>query len=131
MEAKVVDFAKVRGDTAKRTYEWAIAEQMRMGLICDPIRLVFKSDDMDIDRNGCVLSIFVDPDSGRAIYRRDWIEDMGIRYNLLLNFDEIRRIAPKSVAHMLKNADKIYRYYDGLHGGITRRLDYKDFAWVL
>lgn len=97
--------------------------EWRMGCMAEPIYLEFESDSLTTDRNNCIVSIFYDQESNKALLRRDWLDEMGIKYNILTNLDEIKKVAPKSVEHMLHNGTKLYRYYDGPNGGVTRRLD--------
>lgn len=127
MDAMIFSFQEEKKRRTRAVFEWAVNEQARMGLTAEPIRLTAKQDNMTGDPLGCIISIFYDEESGKALLRRDWLNDMGVKYNLLTNFDEIRRIAPKSVQHMMENATRIYEYYDGPYGGITRDVDY---AWA-
>ena len=119
----VIDYMDTKKTRQREIFAWAVSEQQRMGCMAEPIALDFKADDLVHDPPGCVVSIFYNDESGEALLRRDWLEDMGIKYNLLTNFDEIERIAPRSVKRMLDNGAKLYAYYDGAHGGITRRTD--------
>lgn len=90
--------------------------------MAEPIALKLKSDTLTTDIDDCIISIFYNEENGKAILRRDWFDDMGIKYNILTNLSEIKRIAPKSAAHMLDNGLKLYRYYDGPAGGVTRKM---------
>ncbi|MBR3116015.1 hypothetical protein IKF30_02190 [Candidatus Saccharibacteria bacterium] len=107
----------------KKAYDWAIGEQKRMGCMAEPVSLEFESDFLTVDRDGCIISLFYDQKSNKAMLRRDWLDDMGIKYNILVNLDEIKKTAPLSVAHMLENGIKVYRYYDGPTGGVTRKIN--------
>lgn len=104
----------------KQAYDWAVKEQKRLGCMAEPIQLDFKSDFLTEDRFNCIVSVFCDQE--KVIMRRDWLDDMGIKYNILTNYEEIKRVAPLSAAHMLNNGIKLYRYYDGPTGGVTRHL---------
>ena len=117
-----INFEEAKNNLRARAYEWAVKEQERMGCMAEPVSLSFKSDFLTTDSVGCIVSVFYDQKRDKAILRRDWLDDMGIKYNILTNFGEIKRIAPKSAAHMLDNGIKLYRYYDGANGGVTRRM---------
>ena len=120
-----INFNESKTILKKKAYDWAVKEQERMGCMAEPISLEFKSDFLTTDRDSCIVSVFYDQETKKAILRRDWLDDMGIKYNILVNFEEIKEVAPMSVAHMLNNGIKLYRYYDGATGGITRRLEKK------
>lgn len=119
---RYIKFEEAKNILERKAYDWAIREQERMGCMAEPISLKFESDFLTTDRDNCIVSIFYNQESGKAILRRDWLDDMGIKYNILTNLPEIRRVAPMSTEHMLDNGTKIYRYYDGPAGGVTRRM---------
>ena len=121
--ATIISFNEGLKGLKKKAYNWAVKEQKRMGCMAEPICLTFESDCLTSDANGYIVSIFCDDDTGRALLRRDWFEEMGVKYHILTNLDEIKRIAPKSASHLLQNGIKLYRYYDGEHGGVTRKIE--------
>lgn len=124
MESNVLYFEEGRQIIMKKAYDWALNEQARLGCMAEPFGMIVNNDAMEeYDYGDCVISVFVDSSTGKALMRRDWLGDMGIKYNLLTNYDEIKKKAPKSARFMEENALKIYRYYDGANGGITRRID--------
>ena len=123
MNSKIIPITEAKTRLEKAAYDWAVKEQERMGCMAEPISLVFESDNLTTDRDNCIVSVFYNQESNKALLRRDWLDDMGIKYNILINLDEIKMVAPKSSVHMLHNGIKLYRYYDGANGGITRRLD--------
>ena len=94
-----------------------------MGCLAEPVKLTFESDFLTTDRDSCIVSIFYDQKRDKAILRRGWLDDMGKKYNILTNLNEIKKTAPMSVAHMLNNGIKLYRYYDGPVGGVTRKME--------
>ena len=118
-----IRFQEAKNILEKKAYDWAVKEQERMGCMAEPISLKFDSDFLTSDRDSCIVSIFYDQTTKKAILRRDWLDDMGIKYNILTNLDEIRQVAPKSAAHMLSNGMKLFRYYDGHTGGVTRKME--------
>ena len=120
---KYIRFQEAKDILEKKAYDWAVREQQRLGCIAEPIFLEFDSDCLTSDRDSCVASVFYDYKTKKAILRRDWLDDMGIKDNILTNLDEIQRIAPMSAAYMLNNGIKLYRYYDGPTGGVTRKME--------
>lgn len=118
-----IRFEEAKNILEKNAYDWAKREQERMGCMAEPISLKFESDFLTVDRDSCVVSVFYDRKTGKAILRRDWLDDMGIKYNILTNLNEIKEIAPMSASHMLNNGIKLYRYYDGPIGGVTRKME--------
>ena len=117
-----IKFEDAKNTLLKKAYDWAVKEQERMGCMAEPISLKFDSDFLTSDRDSCIVSVFYDLATKKAILRRDWFDDMGIKYNILTNLDEIKETAPMSATHMLNNGIKLYRYYDGPAGGVTRKL---------
>ncbi|MBR2994062.1 hypothetical protein IKF43_01540 [Candidatus Saccharibacteria bacterium] len=124
MGAKIISITDARKKEKHDAFVWAMSEQERLGCIAEPLSLNFERDDMDCDKDGCVISIFQDDDTGKVVLRRDWMSDMGVKYDLIVNFPEIKKRAPRSVNFMLENAIKLYRYYDGPNGGVTRKVDH-------
>ncbi len=121
------NFNDAKNALMKKAFEWAVAEQARMGCMAEPISLTFESDTLTSDKKNCILSVFYDQATKKALFRRDWLDDMGIKYSILMNLDEIRQIAPMSARHLLNNGIKLYLYYDGPSGGVTRKMQKK---WV-
>jgi hypothetical protein len=119
MHISIEDAKNILEDKA---YDWAVREQERMGCMAEPISLEFDSDFLTRDMDDCIISVFFNRATKKAILRRDWLDVMGIKYNILTNLDEIKKIAPKSAEHMLDNGIKLYRYYDGPTGGVTRKV---------
>lgn len=95
-------------------YDWAEEWRKRHGILTSPIRMTFNNGDYVDNGDGFTISIFYDKSTGRALLRRDWEDEMAVQYNDLVNFDEIAKIAPKSVSLMLKNGLKVKKIYDEL-----------------
>lgn len=130
--AKIINLTEVRNKNIKSAaFRWAQSEQRRLGCVSDLIRFDVDRDWMvgvNETESDCILSIFVDDDTGRVLLRRDWLELMAVKYDILTNLEELRNIAPKSIEHMEENAIRLYHYFDGPRGGIYR---YVGKPWAL
>lgn len=113
-------------------FNWAEKEQMRIGCIAEPINIKIDPDDMYKVENGCIMSIFLDEELRKVILRRDWLKTGEVKYNTLSynNFQKISVAAPKSVNFMLENAVKLYYYFDGPDGGVTKFCPDNWDSWV-
>ena len=119
----IKSFADEKEKIRKRAFLWAVSEQKRLECVAEPIRLVFNRDCFDKDVDGCVASIFYDEETNKAILRRDWFDDMAVCYNIITNLEEIKKNAPKSASHLLDNGIKLFFYFDGQNGGITKKVN--------
>ena len=126
-----VDFVRHQRDNA---YKWAKDEQKRLGCMAEPIDLNCGDKDRPELVEGyyinsqCVASLFVSSDKNAVpLFIRYWLDDGGIKYNLLENYDELKTRWPKYTKKLLENGLKIYRYYYGPNGGITRYMPDKAF----
>ena len=108
----VVSFSERGKEKAKVLYEWATKNMKELGCIADPIRIKFESDHLVEDPNGCMMSIFIDEESGVALLRRDWTDVGAVQFNVVLNYGEIREIAPYSLKHMEDNGRRLYEFYN-------------------
>lgn len=93
-------------------YRWAEAQRLSYGFLAQPLRLTFEHGDVVDDGNGFIISLFYDGATGRALLRRDWEERGMVQYNILVNYDEICRIAPKSTEQMLRNGLRLQSVYN-------------------
>lgn len=66
-----------------------------------------------------MVSMFYKKSTGEALLRRDWFEKTMVQYNIIVNYDEIAKTAPKSLNLMLQNGLRIkerwedgHEYYD-------------------
>lgn len=89
----------------EEAYFWADSKR-RKGEPSSPLRIEFDSDYINFD-NGCHISLFVS--EGKAIMRREWAEDHSVLYNSIVNYEEIIKVAPKSVERMIQNGLEIYK----------------------
>lgn len=118
----IISFDEAKNSLLKAAYDWAVKEQERMNIMAQPITLTFESDNLTVDSKDCVVSVFYDQETKEAILRRDWLDDMTISYLVLVNWEDVKKTAPDSAARMLDNGIKLYRFYDGPTGGITRKM---------
>ena len=129
--AKIVNFATSVDADARlmdEAFEWAQNEQRRLGCFAEPVRYTFDSDWMSEDNKvNYISSVFIDSKTGNVLLRTDWPETMGLKYEMLVNFDEIKKKAPKSAEYMTRNALRLYRYCDGKNGGTSRYIDIEKF----
>ena len=129
MESKLISIAdikeKKRKELEQKAFYWAFSEQKRLGCISELLSLRFEKDNLDHDKEPCILSIFLDSETGLALLRRDWLDTMTVKYDLITNFPEIQHVAPRSTEHLLSNGIKLYRFYDGPSGGVTCWTDKK------
>lgn len=120
-----MSFKHISKEDMRTAYKWALREQERLGCAAEHMVLTFESDCLDHDKDCCIVSLFLSDGSDDVILRRDWLDEASIKYNVLDNFDEIMEVAPNSVKHMKENGVKLYHYYDGPKGGITRKMKKK------
>lgn len=116
MAAKIIDLTEVRNKNIKSAFRWAQSEQRRLGCVANLIQFDVDRDwmaDANETESDCIISVFVDDDTGRVLLRRDWLELMAVRYDILMNFDELKHTAPKSIEHMVENGLRLYRYFGG------------------
>ncbi len=99
----------------KKAYDWAIGEQKRYGFIAQPVRFEFEKDELTYDQESVYVSVFYDKESKEAIMRRDWDSSFVVQYNVLVNYEELTRIAPNSLRTLLMNGIDLYHRY--LHAG--------------
>ena len=97
---------------AKELYDWAVQNQKDLGCMAEPIRINFKTDHLVQDTDDCMISVFYDEESGLAIMRRDWTDCGAVKFNILVNYDEIKQKAPNSARHMEENGKKLFNYYN-------------------
>ena len=126
MGPKYITVVDLGDKLEQEAYSWAVNELKRMGCNAEPLSVTFGSDCHYKDKEGdCIYSIFHNCETNHTLLRRDWFNDMSVVYDTLINFEEVKTASPKSVAHMLKNGIKLYQFYDGPTGGITREMDKK------
>ena len=118
----IVSFDEAKRRKRQAAYEWAKSELDYFEINMQPVNIDFKSDDIsNFIAHGCIISVFRDENStdNKAILRREWPKDRVFEWNLLTNYDEIKRRAPKSLEQMLENGVQRYDFFDGANGGHT------------
>ncbi len=116
MKNDVVKFANFkqnvedkRDEELSEAFAWNLETQRSHGFYSEPTKLVLDKGDYVDDGDGSVIiSLFVDKKTGRAIMRRDWPEDMCLKFNTIINLEEIKRVAPKNYEKMIKNGLDMY-----------------------
>lgn len=106
----------------KEAFEWAVSEQLRLEIVMEAVNDKTNYSKLDHSRIDCIISLFYDNETGRAILRNDYLYDAAYQYFFILNCDEIRQNYPKAFDYLTKNAIKIYKMYDGPHGGTSREI---------
>ena len=95
-------------------YKWASDFRKNNNMKAQPIRLLFNQGDVIRDDDGFSVSFFYDSESGNALVRRDWENELAIQFNIITNYEDIRKTAPNSLIKMLKNG--INLYYKWING---------------
>ena len=109
---KIIYLKDAQKKKLKDAYNWALSEQKRLGFFAQPIQLNFDEGDALTHDKKVYVSVFVDEDSKRVLMRRDWDEDLTVQYNVIVNYDEIKNVAPNSLNELLNNGIKLYERYN-------------------
>lgn len=109
----------VKRKVTKEAFDWAVSEQRRLGLMAEPLNVIFDEDSLELEDKNCIVSVFYNEDTNRAIMRRDWTDIMAVKYNILTNLSQIKKVAPQTTELMMDNAIKMYYRYSK-RGGVTR-----------
>ena len=94
--------------------------------MAEPFAIKVEGDTSDVadyiyDTHHCVASLFFSSTSdNNPIFRRDWLDEGAIKYNILVNYEALKAIAPDFVARLIDNGICIFEHFDGPEGGITR-----------
>ncbi|MBE6013746.1 MAG: hypothetical protein E7241_00055 [Lachnospiraceae bacterium] len=102
-------------------FAWALDLQRLNNWHSEPINLLFDEGDVEeTEEQGCILSLFIDRKSNRAILRRDWPEDMCLKYSKLMNFKDLEEKMPVGTKKMLQNGLNLYhkdgaKYFKALY----------------
>ncbi len=91
------------------TFDWCLETQRAHGYYSEPTRLNLDKGDFVDDGGGIVIISLFEAKDGRAIMRREWPQDMCLRFNIITNLEEIKQKAPKSYKKMIDNGLKLYR----------------------
>ena len=120
MGARILNICDVKGRLRQEAFDWSLSEQQRMEVPVRAIRLTIDDERCKNDTNDCIRSIFIDGKTGTTFLRCDWPKTGRVRYYDLVNFYVLRYNCPKLIERLIENGIKLYRFYDGPHGGITR-----------
>lgn len=90
----------------REAYQWALG---KIKGTAEPIEISLESDDLAERGTSCIVSVFYDQDSRKALLRRDWLDTMAVQFNFLTNYDEIKRATPRSAEFMETNGIKLFR----------------------
>lgn len=112
---QIIDKNNERWQELAEAYDWALDRQRELQFMAQPVHMTFSRGDYVDDGDGFTISIFYKKSTGEALLRRDWTDRMAVSYNILTNFDEIARIAPKSLELMLRNGLRLKEEWEDKH----------------
>lgn len=116
MAGKIVSFARRRQELEQAAYEWAIND-LKHYLEFDPrirsIRLKYDKYDHGYDIDKRVRSLFIDKETGKALYRIDWPDESLVVYFILTNLSEMVNEDYLLVKQLVRNGIRVCRYYGG------------------
>ena len=118
-----------------KAYKWAKSEQKRMGLTAEIIRIKCSEDNPELagynkSNKGFVAALFISEDENETpLLTCYWLEDGGIKCNLVVNYKELRMEAPRYTERLLDNGVQICKHFDGFHGGISKYIPDKEFQY--
>ena len=93
-------------------YDWALERQREYGVMATHVKLTFESGDTIDDGDGFIIALFYKKSTKEALLYREWEDRMAIAFNILTNYDEIAKIAPKSLNRMLHNGLKVKQRWE-------------------
>ena len=108
MKNNLVDLNERRENEMRDAYKWCLEFQRQHAFYSEPIELVLDMGDA-IKDDSVTISLFVDASTGQAIIRRDWFEQMTIRFNTLVNLEEVKKKAPNTYERLVQNGLDLYR----------------------
>lgn len=106
---------KADEDIVARAYAWAVSAQEKYGFIATPIELdgFENGDKLTYNPAEVYVSVFYDEKTDTAILRRDWDGGYLVQYNVLVNYADLKKIAPHSIKQLLENGVKLYKRLGG------------------
>ena len=111
-EGNVLLFKDVQERRYKEAFDWAVKDQKRHGFLSRPARFDFHGEDiLEYDKEKCRIAMFYNEENDWAILRRDWPEKLATAYNVITNYDEVKRVAPNSLKELLDNGVEMYEQY--------------------
>ena len=93
-------------------YDWALERQREYGIMATCVQLEFKTGDTIDDGDGFIIALFYKKSTGEALLYREWEDRMMVAFNVLANYDEVAKTAPKSLNRMLHNGLKIKQRWE-------------------
>lgn len=115
MNFKVIDFTEAVTSRQKAeeeaAYDWAIKEQKFNGLVSQPIRMELDDETPLFEADGFTASLFVSDNDDDVILRRDWDDGFVVQYNIITNYKEAMKMAPKTIAKLIKNGIDLSKRY--------------------
>ena len=112
---QIIDKNNERWQELAEAYDWALDRQRELQFMAQPVHMTFSRGDYVDDGDGFTISIFYKKSTGEALLRRDWTDRMAVSYNILTNFDEIARIAPRALELMLRNGLRLKEEWEDKH----------------
>lgn len=108
-QGSIVSFKNFQESRLTEAFAWALETQRAGGFYSNPLAVHFyNGDDLDDDNGNCLICLFIDEGSGSAILRREWKKEMCLKYNRIVNLEEIRTTAPRSYKKMVQNGLALY-----------------------
>ena len=108
----IVSLVDYKGRKSALAYKWAVQVQKELNIPAPPVKINFDSDELTHNEEDCFVSIFYDEQSGKALLRRDWDKDLTVQYNLIVNYEEIKKTAPNSLHKLIQNGIKLQERYE-------------------
>lgn len=110
---KLADYKQTKyvsfDDRCAEAYSWILQVQKTNGWYSEQLELTFEDGDY-IKETNCIIALFVDKSSGKAILCRKWPEDNMIKFNQIINPIETQLRAPKSYKKMVETGLELYHH---------------------
>ena len=103
---------KKKEELLSEAYDWALERQREYGIMATFVSLTFKNGDTIDDGDGFIIALFYKKSTKEALLYREWEDRMAMAFNILTNYDEVAKIAPKSLNRMLHNGLKIKQRWE-------------------
>lgn len=117
-KTKLIDFSEARDSLFDAAYKWAVSEQIRLGFVAQPVVYLFERDELTYDQKLVYVSVFHDRNTGETLLRRDWDNLRVTQYNVLANYAECLKVAPRSMEKLKQNGVELYKRYSRAGFGI-------------
>lgn len=113
---EIVNISTVKrvDDTKSMAYYWADSERKRNGFfVKEPMDYYFQNDKLNVDESSVVVAAFYNRhmnDLGDAVLVHVWPHKMIAKYSVIMNYDEIRQLSPKTLKKLLNNGLEMYKH---------------------